>query len=214
MACHVMDASYTVPEARLPDQRDHATWRTTSCAVLARGRHGSASRRIKYNDSYPPASVVHYTFPARGKKLPPVKLHWYDGGILPERPEELEPDRRLPESGTIFVGDKGKMMCETYSESPRLIPEVADAGVQAPEEDDPARRGQPRAELDRRDPGQDEGDVELRLLRVRSPRPCCSATSARFPGQKLLWDGKALKVTNFADANEAVQHNYRAGWSL
>ena len=80
--------------------------------------------RVKYNDSYPPSSTIHLTFPERGD-LPPVKLHWYDGGLLPERPEDLEPERRLPESGTIFVGDKGKMWCETYSESPRLIPETA-----------------------------------------------------------------------------------------
>ena len=81
-------------------------------------------KRMEYNDSYPPASVIHLSFPERGE-MPPVKLHWYDGGILPERPDDLEPERNLPESGTIFVGDKGKMWCETYSESPRLIPEAA-----------------------------------------------------------------------------------------
>ena len=61
-----------------------------------------------------------------------MKLHWYDGGLLPERPDDLEPDRKLPESGTIFVGDKGKMWCETYSESPRLIPETAMQAFQSP----------------------------------------------------------------------------------
>ena len=35
-----------------------------------------------------------------------------------------------------------------------------------------------------------------------------------FPGTKLLWDGKALKFTNSEDANKAIQHNYRTGWSL
>ena len=53
--------------------------------------------------------------PARGKKYPAVKLHRYDGGLLPERPEELGPDRRLPESGTIFVGSKRKLISETYA---------------------------------------------------------------------------------------------------
>ena len=36
----------------------------------------------------------------------------------------------------------------------------------------------------------------------------------RFPGQRLLWDSANLKVTNLADANQYVQHTYRAGWSL
>jgi hypothetical protein len=61
-----------------------------------------------------------------------VKLHWYDGGILPELPDDLELDRKLPESGTIFVGEKGKMWCETYSESPRLIPETFMQAFQRP----------------------------------------------------------------------------------
>ena len=61
---------------------------------------------------------------ACAKKYPAVKFHWYDGGLLSERPEELEPDRRLPESGTIIVGEKGKLISETYSGSPRLIPEA------------------------------------------------------------------------------------------
>jgi hypothetical protein len=35
-----------------------------------------------------------------------------------------------------------------------------------------------------------------------------------FPGQKLLWDGPNMKVTNVAEANDFVQHHYREGWSL
>ena len=41
-----------------------------------------------FPETVPLANVVHYEFPARGE-LPPVKLHWYDGGMLPPRPEEL-----------------------------------------------------------------------------------------------------------------------------
>jgi hypothetical protein len=35
-----------------------------------------------------------------------------------------------------------------------------------------------------------------------------------FPGTRLLWDGPNLKVTNHAEANDFVQHQYRSGWSL
>jgi hypothetical protein len=70
-----------------------------------------------------------------------VKLHWYDGGLLPERPEELEPQRTLPESGTIFVGDKGKLVAETYSESPRLIPESRMQAYKRPKKTIPRVQG-------------------------------------------------------------------------
>jgi hypothetical protein len=36
----------------------------------------------------------------------------------------------------------------------------------------------------------------------------------RFPGQKLLWDGQARKITNVEAANEIIQHRYREGWTL
>ena len=70
-----------------------------------------ASSTAVSKESVPLASTVHYQFPARGN-MPPVKLHWYDGGILPTRPDELDEDERQldPEDGIIFVGDKGKML--------------------------------------------------------------------------------------------------------
>jgi hypothetical protein len=174
------------------------------------------NERIKYNDSFPPACLVHYTFPARkvgGKKYPALKLHWYDGGLLPERPEELELDRRLPESGTIFVGKKGKLMCETYSESPRLIPERKMQAYKRP------KKG-PRI----------QGSHEQNWIEAIQGKTKCTSpfdysgpftetvllgnVAAQFPGQKLLWDGTALKFTNSEEANKAIQHNYRTGWSL
>ena len=32
--------------------------------------------------------------------------------------------------------------------------------------------------------------------------------------KKLLWDGKAMKITNFDEANQFVSRNYRKGWEL
>ena len=39
------------------------------------------------------ATTTYYEFPARGDK-PPVKLTWYDGGLLPPKPEELGDEKR------------------------------------------------------------------------------------------------------------------------
>ena len=58
-------------------------------------------------ESVPLACVVHYEFPARGA-APPVKVHWYDGGLMPPRPPELDDDQELDrEDGIILAGDKG-----------------------------------------------------------------------------------------------------------
>jgi hypothetical protein len=184
---------------------------------VAKADGTTSNQRLKYNDSFPPSTVVHYTFPARGKKFPALKLHWYDGGILPERPEELEPDRRLPESGTIFVGEKGKLICETYSESPRLIPESRMTAYKRPKKTLPrvpgGSDGHERAWIDAIkgkakpvDPFDYAGPFTETVL--------LGNLAILFPGKKLMWDGPNMKVTNLAEANDYVQHHYRAGWSL
>jgi predicted dehydrogenase len=189
MACHVMDASYTVLKLGAP-----TSIIATAGAIVQpppAGQRGWGVR-VKYNDSYPPSALIHLTYPQRGD-LPPVKVHWYDGGLLPERPEELEAGRRMPESGTIFVGSKGKMMCETYSESPRIIPETAWL-------DAIRNKGQAVAHFDYAGPFTESvllGNVAL-----------------RFPGERLDWDAANMKVTNKPEADQYIQHAYKTGWAL
>jgi predicted dehydrogenase len=214
MACHVMDAAYSVLKLGYP------TSVTTHMAYnVAPNKTGPWGSRVKYDDGFPPGTIVYLTFPARSSKLPAVKLYWYDGGLMPERPEELEPDRRLPTSGTIFVGEKGKIMCETYSESPRLIPESRMQAYKRP------KKTLPRV------PGSwDQGAHEANWIDgiLGKTKPVSNFDYAgpftetvllgnigmRFASQKLEWDGPNMKVTNVAAANEVIQHHYRAGWSL
>ena len=147
-----------------------------------------------------------------------MKVHWYDGGLLPERPDDLEPERKMPESGTIFIGSKGKMWCETYSESPRLIPETAMQAFTRP----------PKT-LPRVPEGRSGGHEKNWLDAIRTKGQAVSHfdyagpftesvllgnVALRFPGQRLEWDAPNMKVTNVAEANQFVQHNYRSGWTL
>jgi predicted dehydrogenase len=211
MGCHVMDASFAVLKLGYPT----SVLASEGFNVLA--SPGSPfGKRVEYNDSYPPASIIHLSFPARGE-MPPVKLHWYDGGLLPERPEDLEPNRNLPESGTIFVGEKGKMWCETYSESPRLIPESFMSSFTRPAKTLPrvpgGRDGHEKNWLDAiRTHGQAVSNFDY--AGPFSEAVLLGNVSLRFPGQRLMWDGTAMKVTNVSEANQYVQHNYRSGWTL
>jgi predicted dehydrogenase len=214
MACHVMDASYSMLHLGYPTSV--TTYLAYNVVAVPREGGGTRNQRIQYNDSFPPACMVHYTFPARQvgkKKYPPVKLHWYDGGLLPERPEELELDRRLPESGTIFVGKKGKLMCETYSESPRLIPESKMQAYKRPKKG-PRIQGSHEQNWIEAIQGKAQCTSPFDYAGPFTETVALGNVGAMFPGQKLLWDGKALKFTNSEDANKAIQHNYRAGYSL
>jgi hypothetical protein len=88
------------------------------------------------------AEIVTYEFPARGK-MPPVKLTWYDGGIMPPRPEVMEPGRKMGDDsgGVLFIGSKGILMNSTYGRHPRLVPETKMKEYKRPEKTIPRSPG-------------------------------------------------------------------------
>jgi predicted dehydrogenase len=96
-----------------------------------------ASSSERYDETYPLASICRYNFPARGD-MPAVKFNWFDGGLKPERPDELEEGRPLKgeaeeDEGLLFVGDHGKILCDFNGGHPQLIPRAKmDAFVPPP----------------------------------------------------------------------------------
>src|ERR1700720_372456 len=96
-----------------------------------------ASSSDRYDETYPLASIVRYSFPARGE-MPPVKFTWYDGGLKPRRPDELEEnrpfknDREEEDEGLLFVGDRGKILCTFNGGNPKLIPQTKMDSYQQP----------------------------------------------------------------------------------
>lgn len=167
-----------------------------------------------YPETVPLAAIVRYTFPAR-ENLPPVKLHWYDGGLLPEPPAELETNRELdPEDGILFVGDRGKMLVTGWGgEHPRLLPEDLHRSYRRPPKSLPRSVGHhqewiaackggpaPRSNFDFAGPL-----TEAVLL---------GSVCIRNGGQKLVWDSERLRFENDADANRWLHYEYRRGWEL
>jgi predicted dehydrogenase len=71
MACHVLDPVFWALKLKYPTSVE------ASCTPVN-------------DETFPLASIVHYEFPERGLGFPAVKVHWYDGGLKPERPAELE----------------------------------------------------------------------------------------------------------------------------
>jgi predicted dehydrogenase len=173
-----------------------------------------ASSTPVFKETVPLAAMVHYEFAARGD-MPALKLHWYDGGLLPERPEELEADRPLDaEDGIIFVGDKGKILVRGWGgASPRLIPESKHRDFKFPAKTLPRSIG--------------HHDEWVKACKQGTPTashfgfagPLTEAVllgsiAIRLGGEKLLWDAANLKVTNSPEATALLHYPYRQGWSL
>jgi predicted dehydrogenase len=197
-------------------------------------------KRGYFPDGGPPSSYIIYTFPGKDGK-PPVKLHWMDGGIQPQRPEELGPNEKMGDleglNGAIFVGTKGKMMCGVYGAQPSLIPTSKNGETKV-------------AQTIKRVPGSAEGhyaqwveaciagygkmevsspfetagpltetilmgNLAIRSHDIRIPKGD-KPNQYDYPGRsiKLLWDGENMKVTNFDQANQFVKRDYRAPYAL
>jgi len=174
----------------------------------------NASSTAVYPETLPLASCVHYGFPARGD-MPPVQLHWYDGGLVPARPEELEPGRELNrEDGILFVGEKGKLLVEGWGgHSPRLIPEQRMRDYQRPAKTLPRSVGHHREWLDACRTGsatRSSFDFAGPLTEAVLLGTVC----VRVGGRKLQWDSENLKVTNVPEANQYLHYEYRRGWTL
>ena len=165
-------------------------------------------------ETYPSASVVHYEFGARGD-MPPVKLTWYDGGLMPPRPKELEESRRLgdDDGGTVFVGDKGKIHAPGYcAASPRLIPESKMKAYKLPPKAIPRSIGHHKEWLQACKGGKPAGS-NFDFAGPLTEAVLLGNIAIRM-GKKLYWDGPNMKITNVPEANEYVRRQYRQGWSL
>jgi predicted dehydrogenase len=177
-----------------------------------------ASSTERYEETYPLASIIRYDFAARNG-MPPVKFTWYDGGLKPPRPEELENNRPLAgedeegDEGLLFVGDHGKILCGFNGAHPRLIPEAKMAGYQPPPKTLPRSPGNEREWLDacrgsKVKPGGNfefSGQVTETLL---------LGNVAALVGRKLVWDRPGMKAANLDGAQKYIRPERRRGWEL
>ena len=225
MGCHFIDVPYRALKLEYPLSVE------TSVGSVYTGFFEEAV----YSDSYPPSAKTHIQFPARAG-MPAVELIWYDGGIKPKRPEELQPDEPMGEldGGIIFEGTKGKLMAGLFGRNPTLLPLKKMKEQTLPKSKYPFVEGGTEGHQQQWIRACKEGygaytsspfeiagplteTVLMGNLAVRSYN--YSEKNAKgnlsYPGRKkLLWDGRQMKITNFEPANQFVQRKYNGGYSL
>lgn len=189
---------------------DPAFWALDLREPLSIEAHGAGGV-----DSYmaPPGGLYTYQFGARGK-MPPVKFVWYDGGLMPARPEGLDEDDQLGAGGNgiLFVGDKGMITCPGWAGDPRLLPGSRMDTFKGPPQTLPRSKGHHRDWLDAcKGQGQASanfdygaGLTEIGLLGLVAMRA----------GKKLYWDAKNAKATNAPEAEKFLKESYRPGWEV
>ena len=175
-----------------------------------------ASSTVFTKDYAPRAEVVTYEFAAR-EGMVPLTLTWWDGGLMPPRPAELEPGRMMGDEGggCLFRGTKGLLMCSTYGENPRLIPETRMQDYKRPGKTIPRSPGIREEWIEAIKKGKKSTtDFAYSGLLTETMLLANVAVRVKDKNMKLLWDGEKMEFTNLPEANQFLHFNYRPGWSL
>lgn len=218
MATHTFHVVFTALKLSSPTMVSAST-----TAVAEPARPGEADptwsriRLTRYPETYPHSSIVTWDFPARDG-LPPVRLHWYDGGLKPPRPVDLDPSIALPAEGSIYVGDKGVLFIRGAAGGSmkelaagllpadkfrdyQLPPKTLKRTVGHYEEWIQAAKGGPPASC----------NFEFGCLLTETSLIGCIAQRT---GKTLVWDAATMRFTNDSGANQYLNPPARPGWAV
>lgn len=122
MGCHIMGPPFKLLNLGYPTEV------SGSASTVYDGIFSEAT----YPQSGPVSSSIRFKYKLNNDK--DLDLYWMDGGIVPERPNELDPDVNMNEvladwpglgdyeGGTMFIGTKGKAACGWGGRNPILLP--------------------------------------------------------------------------------------------
>lgn len=187
---------------------DHAYWALDLDYPTSVETHSTP-----YNhQSYPMSSITYYEFPKKGSRAA-VKLTWYDGGLMPQKPGELGDDELSPDGGVLYVGSKGKLLHNTYGANPRLLPKSLHDSVGTPKQrfarintthemnwiDAIKGQAQPTSPFEYAAPL-----TEVMLLGI----------AALNAGKKIAYDSRHMHIANVPDSDALLKRKYREGWNI
>ncbi|MEX0936636.1 MAG: Gfo/Idh/MocA family oxidoreductase [Pirellulales bacterium] len=197
MACHTANMAFAALDLRNP----------VSVQAETDGHNGY---------SYPKWSIITFEFAANDWR-PGLKMVWYDGGKRPDR--ELLDGRNATGSGSIVIGDKGKLYSpDDYGERYQLLGDIE----------------QPEVEFERAPRGRSAHFAEW-VRAIKGGKPAMSnfpdysgaltetvllgnlavwATGDSGESDKIEWDAENLKAKNMPELDAIIRPEYREGYSL
>lgn len=170
-------------------------------------------RPIDNKEAFPYSCMYKFQFPQQ-ETLPAFDLYWYDGGMKPFAPEELEIDGRDVDSeGLLFVGDQGKIIAGFQGRNPEIIPKRKMEAYQGTKT------------YDKSEP-EDRTDTWVKAIQTGEESPGSFKNAgpitdmvnlgmvALRAGKKVEFDSANVKITNDEAANKLLHRDYRSGWEI
>lgn len=217
MGCHFMDVPFRALKLNYP----------TSVECSVGSVYADFFKEAFFDDSCPPSASIHLTFPSNDKKVKEIKFSWFEGGIRPPLPEGVAYDDlfRSEDGGMLFIGTKGMLTGGLFGNEPKLL--LSDKTLPAPKA--PLVDGKTDGHQQQwvkackqgygaytSSPFEQAGPLtETVLMGNLATRSYMLRENGTFTGRKkLLWDGPAMKITNYDNANRFVRREYNGGYSL
>ena len=183
-------------------------WATHTCTI-----EDNVSRVARNDFAYPTGCTIRLEFAARNGQ-PAVDLFWYDGGMKPRLPREVEEhDVEMQREGILFVGDEGAVMAGFNGANPqrfaggRQEPLPLDDGSP-----DGGREGRARSWVNAFQGGEPSPGSFLNAASITDAVNL--GTVALRAGRKVIFDSEAMQITNVPDADQYLHREYREGWEL
>jgi hypothetical protein len=166
-------------------------------------------RTVNSAAAYPHACTLRFQYAAKGDRAA-IELFWYDGGMKPRLPEEVESlGAQMGPEGILFVGEQGSIMASFHGRNPQLYAngKVEPLSLPAAPGDDTrqnpwlaAMKGQPSpGSFLHAGPITDTFNLGTVALRAK---------------QKVTFDSENMAITNVNAANKFLRREYREGWEL
>jgi hypothetical protein len=214
MACHTVNMPFRALKLGYPN--------VVECELASR----------IYKETFPKTSRIRFEFPER-EGLPPLKFWWYDGNpgdaLKPLRPqadtskEIITTMGKLPDSGALIIGDKGKLFSPDDYGSRFFIAMKGEEEFKAGDSHD-ACKAVPQTIP--RSPGHMQ--EWFRMMKEGTPAYSNFDIAAYLTeiillgcialrvgeGECMDWDGPNMKSTNLPHAAQYVSRKNRRGWTL
>jgi predicted dehydrogenase len=199
MAGHMMDVVFTALDLTSPK------W------VLSH-------RSPPYEETYAPNNKVQYRFPATPYTAGDIDYFWWDTGPVDAKKDwPIKQSKKLPDDGTMFVGEKGYMFLP-HNKKPELLPAADLAGAL---KEFTANVGLVEGHWHDHYHsfidaclGKGKTTTPFRFSGNLTESVLMGTVVNRFQGEKLIWDAKALQFTNKPEANKYLRRDYREGWHV
>jgi hypothetical protein len=173
-------------------------------------------------ETYPAWATMTYEFPAR-EDLPPVKFTWYEGAKNGQRnlPEaDLLQGEPVPDSGMIFIGEKGSILTPSdYGSDQVLLPRKQFADFALPEATIERLGSTEVCDLNQKQEwiraimGGASPMSNFEYAATMTEAMLLGNVAVRL-GKTLEYDGRKGIVTNVPEAAEIIRGTYRKGWEL